>query len=73
MKWTFARGDDWEGLYIDDILIEQGHSLSPEWAARQAIITPPSKVDVREVDFNWLDNEGWLPDNLTGVKWHETD
>ena len=71
MKWVFANGDDWTGLYLDGRLIDQGHSFTPEWAARQAMITPPTDVEVREVDYKWLSNRGWLPDNLDEVEWYE--
>lgn len=71
-----ALGDDWDGLYIDGKLVEQGHSIQPAEAMRAVLndITPPltrGDVEVREVDYSWLEDRGSLPDEISEVIWRK--
>ena len=38
MKLTRVTSDDWEGLYLDDKLIGQGHSVDAIYALRRYIM-----------------------------------
>lgn len=66
---TFARGDDWEGVYIDGALVTEGHSIDEVEAVRLALAHKVTAVECKECDCNWLHEEGNLPNALTDVKW----
>ena len=70
-KMTFIHGDDWEGIYIDGKLETEGHSHEPTEVVRLAIRRNVSEVDVKECDFDWLHDEGNLPNDLSDVKYPE--
>ena len=67
MEITFVTNcDDWEGLYIDGDLILQDHLLDAIDVIR--VIARNSVVSRLEVDYGWLQDAGWLPDNLADVR-----
>lgn len=73
---VFARGDDWEGLYLDGILVEEGHSIQPEEALRKILSHYPvnesflqsNDVVVIDIDLDWIESQGSLPSVLSDVK-----
>jgi hypothetical protein len=70
MNITLAEGDDWEGLYIDGICYEQNHTLS----ASDVLSTLKDfgiSVDIKSVDEEWMEEEGYLPEYLKDVKWED--
>lgn len=73
---TFARGDDWEGLYVDGVLQQEGHSIPAhdilEWIKDFGEVTI-SEYESREVNLSWLDDRGSLPHYLTEVVWGDED
>lgn len=71
---VLADGDDWNGMYVDGILVNEGHTLS----AKDALTTLVSimyagevieSVSVGEVNLDWLDSCGSFPENIKDVKW----
>jgi hypothetical protein len=59
---------DWEGLYIDGKLVDQGHSLNPHSVAEKILLRIPGNVvDTKEAAQDWLETEGYLPENLSEV------
>ena len=59
-----VKADDWEGVYFDGKLIEEGHNLRLEDVlARLDMVS--ETVWANEV---WLNNLGRLPENLEEVQ-----
>lgn len=69
VKMTFARADDWVGIYVDDALITEGHSIYAEAAARIAIEHDAEVVESRDVDLDWIHYMGNLPALIEDVVW----
>lgn len=65
---TFARGDDWEGVYVDGDLIVEGHSIEARTAAELAIKHKATEVKTIYCDLDWLHDEGNLPRRMSDVK-----
>lgn len=61
---VIARGDDWEGLYVDGELLEEGHAISLE----DALESLGFDVNVMWCQ-NFLDSIGGLPKNVAEVNW----
>lgn len=78
MKITLisSPAGDWEGLYIDGVLIEQNHSLSISFvigAISEIFNYSPSPIDEitfedKEANQEWLDKIRHLPYELNEVK-----
>lgn len=60
---VIVLGDDWEGLYLDGKLVEEGHSLD----ARMTLEAVGYDVKTMEADAEWLTDRGRLPDKLDEV------
>lgn len=69
--YVIARGDDWEGLYINGRLVTEGHSLKIEDILKEAQKQPPTNSAVRWVDIDWLQERGDLPKAIAKVVWAE--
>lgn len=63
-KVTIVDGDDWIGLYLDGVLVEEGHSLHLEAVLRELQV-PCHRIDA---DQEWLEEMGRLPVELEDVK-----
>lgn len=63
-----GNGDDWEGLYVDGKLALQGHSLG-----RVQDVLEILGFDVldRLTEEGWLEDIGYLPENMEDVKFEE--
>lgn len=57
------NGDDWEGVYIDGKLIVQDHRINPKELLKQLGYF----VETLEPDYEWLDAQGYLPEDLSDV------
>lgn len=64
MKLTHVMADDWEGLYMDGKIVDQGHTIN--W---QTMIENIFGVSVESVEANyeWLEKQGYYPVNLVDV------
>jgi len=64
MKIVHVQVDDWEALYVDGKLVDEGSSIN--W---KHFITHNLKLDIDDLDadLDWLDDIGNLPDNLEDV------
>lgn len=60
-RYTLAKGEDWEGLYIDGVLLTEGHRLS----LRDAFAALCIPVAIIAVVMQQGDS---LPMNLADVK-----
>lgn len=66
-------GDDWEGLYANDKLIDQNHSINWWDAFKTACegnqsTTYPEFVEITIEDQDWWDEWGHLPDSKTDLE-----
>ena len=63
VKVGLVRGDDWEGLYLDGKLVEEGHHL------RLTDVLKHFGIECEEVwpDDSWLEERGRLPENFDEV------
>lgn len=72
MKLTRVVSDDWEGVYLDDRLLNQGHSVDVFYALYLAIKANGALnihlVSTIRVDEDWLREVGNLPVHLSEVK-----
>lgn len=59
----YARGDDWEAVYIDGVLASQGHSIN--WM--HVIEELGCNAYTQEVDYEWLDEQGEFPEDMNEV------
>lgn len=66
-KLVFIVGDDWEGMYQDGVLVQEGHRLRISDVLRQLNV-PYLRFSA---DQEWLESRGSLPRNLNGVKTEE--
>lgn len=68
---VFARGDDWEGLYIGGKLLTEGHSIALEHFVEVVVEADGDLTSfiTRMVNLDWLDDHGSLPHLLTEVVW----
>ena len=69
MKITLAQGDDWVGIYFDEKLVHQNHSISAAQLLR-LLKNSLDNIFVDEIIVNeeWLENLGHFPNNLSEVK-----
>jgi hypothetical protein len=71
--YVLASGDDWEGLYLNGVVIQQGHEVTVSDFA-DTILANGGYVATftrASVDLDWLSNEGWLPTSLGDVKFED--
>ena len=63
IKVGLVRGDDWEGLYLDGKLVEEGHHF------RLTDVLARFGIECDEVwpDDSWLEERGSLPKNFEEV------
>lgn len=63
-KVTLVLANDWDGLYVDDKLVTQDHSIY----ASEALEAVGFSVGVVEADDEWLKRRGQLPVSLAAVR-----
>lgn len=69
-KLTHVLCDDWEGLYLGDKLICEGHRIRLDDALQKL----GHKVETKSVDEGWLEEtSGSLPSDLDDVVFDEND
>lgn len=64
-----ARGDDWSGMYIDGVLAYEDYRLYPDSVIRSLIGFTIISLRQGDVDLDWLDGRGNLPEDIDEVKW----
>lgn len=71
MKLTRVVSDDWEGVYLNDQLLNQGHSVDVFYALYLAIKANGALnihlVSTIRVDEDWIQSVGQLPYNLSDI------
>ena len=63
-KITLVRGQDWEGLYADGTLLDEGHEIT----VKQLCDAMGIECEVVTPNQEWLEDLGSLPDDLFEVK-----
>jgi hypothetical protein len=61
--------DDWEGLYLDGEMIEQGHKIN--WEDVLSYLN--FNLETKEADYDWLADEGALPEKIEDCKFAVED
>lgn len=66
MEVTLFLGWDWEGLYLDDELHDEGHSLRVTDVLNSLMVKggEVTSVGIINEKGNWLQYEGYLPTSL---------
>lgn len=59
--------DDWQGVYVDGWLKDQGHNVSWLFVLETLIGEEIECVSSLTVDSDWLNEVGTLPDNFSDV------
>ena len=66
---VFATGDDWDGVYVEGLLVEQGHSISVKRALEIGATHGGLDVIQRDVNTAWLEHFSELPVAVRDVVW----
>jgi len=61
---TFVDGDDWQGLYLNGKLVEEGHCVRVDDILRRLGIA----CEQIYADDQWLAKRGSLPENRNDIK-----
>jgi hypothetical protein len=64
---TLVFGNDWQGIYVNGELREEGHSISALNALCAVKAAGAFEVDCVDADNDWLDHRGDLPQRLEDV------
>jgi hypothetical protein len=70
-RLTLANGDDWSGIYVDGSLVTEGHSFRTLEVVEICIEHNVTVAEGKEVDIEWLNGQGSLPDKEGDVRWAE--
>lgn len=61
--------DDWEGIYLNGKCIIQDHKISAKELMSCLLFHGViQNFSSKSVDWDWLDEHGWLPEKLEEVK-----
>lgn len=66
-KICLVQGDDWMGVYLNDDLVYEGHSIDDVHLLEIAEDFQPFETDVKEADLEWLAEVGSLPPRLKDI------
>ena len=63
---TVASADDWQGVYVDDELIEQAHSVvgALHTCLRPSCVSLVAAWSGSRFGDEWMNDSGSLPDSL---------
>lgn len=59
-----SNGDDWEGLYVNGVLVHEDHSIRLEDFATLLGFN----LELVYVDQSWIERKGGLPNRLKEVR-----
>jgi len=81
-KAVLIKSDDWEGLYINDVLVEEGHTLNQGFNRIEYFVDASEQYDfdIKELQEYWVTDEyeeylyeiGSLNENLSDVDYDKT-
>lgn len=74
MRIDIVYGDDWSGVFVDDELFTQDHSIRDDrWADLLDVAWRRGKRDQNleiawwEIDYYWLENQGRFPSFFSDI------
>lgn len=70
-NYVLADGDDWQGLYLNGNLVDEGHRLQLEEVCGYMVVDNPTSFEKRNVNLGWLNEVGLLPPNIDDVVFEE--
>ena len=71
-KIVYVHSDDWCGLYVNDKLIYENHSIPTVTFAELMMGNQPiESFNMQCVDLDWMHEVGNLPENLNDVVFEE--
>lgn len=65
MKADYVVAGDWEGIYIDDKLQLEGHSIQTAEAMKLTIENEVTDLTVYEIDQEYMEELGSLPKSFS--------
>jgi hypothetical protein len=68
---VFVTGSDWEGIYVEGLLVKEGHSISILDALMIGAENPTLERVKMEAHEVWLDDRGSLPTEIRNMRWHD--
>lgn len=70
MTVRLIKADDWEGLYIDDSIFEQGHKLDGE-VFLGLLCNYSDKLcggyEIYYIEQEWIEDLGYLPQKFSDI------
>lgn len=60
--------DDWHGVYVDGYLVTDGRTIDFSVLFDRLVGETISSTEWRVVDYDWMQEEGYLPSSLFDVK-----
>lgn len=68
-SFTIVTGDDWMGIYLEGILVVQGHTPTASRSLEDLLMDVfDIDFESREADQVWLQDRGNLPKKLSDVE-----
>lgn len=65
--FVHVSSDDWEGIYVDEILQAEGHRISLCEGMAMAHRCQPFTWAFRFLDDEWMENAGSLPRDINRI------
>lgn len=65
MKADYVVAEDWEGIYIDDKLQLEGHSIQTPDAMKLTIENEVTELTVYKIDQEYMEELGSLPESFS--------
>lgn len=65
MKADYVVAEDWEGIYLDDKLQVEGHSIQTAEAMKLTIENEVTELSVYEIDQEYMEELGSLPESFS--------
>jgi hypothetical protein len=63
-KITYVTGDDWEAMFVDGVLLEEGHRIDRDVLLDRLF----PNCEYKEADMEWLERRGNFPEKLKDVR-----
>lgn len=65
---NFVSNYDWQGLYINGILVDEGHSLNVEEVLHHLQTRHAINLKICSADEDWLNSQGSFPRDFAKIK-----
>jgi hypothetical protein len=78
VAFTVAQADEWVAIYMNGMLVGQNHTMSAAELLGQLAFCKEGllgaddvQIQFKTVDEAWLEEQGYMPQSITEVKWEE--